>query len=321
MSKRATALFLALAAWSGLALGQAAPEPPRPPKPPRPPRQVSVPDAEHESHRGASTFDQKASFVAKGVIEIENFTGSVKVTGWERNEIAVAGRADAGELELEVTGERASIQVDTSNPHGTRVELDIKVPAGSSLEVNAFQADVEVSGVSGNVTVESVNGKLVVAGAQGELELNSVNGTVEVSGASKRVHVEAVNGDVTLKGVGGRIEASTVNGRLRFEGGALERASFETVSGPLLVVGELHPQARVELQTVSGTIELALPAATQARFEASSFSGEIKNELSADQPSRRSKFTGERELSFTLGNGGATVDLQSLSGQILLRKR
>lgn len=320
MSKRATALFLALVASSGLALGQATPEPPRPPKVPKPPRPAQ--GYESRTGHGATTFDQKASFVAKGVIEIENFTGSVKVAGWDRNEIAVTGRADGAEgLELTVTGERASIQVDTVNPHGTRAELDVKVPSGSSLEINAFQADVDVSGVSGNVNIESVNGTLTVAGAQGELELNSVNGAVEISGTSKRVQVEAVNGDVTLKGVGGRIEASTVNGQLKFEGGTLERASFETVSGMLVVVAALHPQARVELQSVSGPIELALPADTQARFEASSFSGDIKNELSADQPSRRSKFTGERELSFTLGSGGATVDLQSLSGQILLRKR
>ncbi len=317
MSNRITALTLALAACSGLALAQA-PAPPAPPRPPKPPKGYSY---EHRTQPGGTTFDQKASFVPKGVVEIENFTGSVTVSGWERNEIAVTGRSDGGELELEVSGERASIQVDAPNPHGTRSDLEVKVPAGSSLEVNAFQADVAVSGVSGRISIETVNGALLVTGAQGELELNSVNGVVEVSGSSRRVHVEAVNGNVTLKGTGGNIEASTVNGRLRYEGGTLERASFETVSGELVVQSELSPQARVELQSVSGPIELVLPAATQARFEVSTFSGAIQNELSADKPTRRSRFTNESELVFTLGNGGATVDVQSLSGRILLRKR
>lgn len=315
MTSRITALTLALAASSGLALAQAPPEPPRPP---RPPKGFSF---EHRTQGGSTTFDQKASFVARGVVEIENFTGAVKVTGWERNEIAVTGRSDGGQLELEVAGERASIQVDSPNPHGTRADLEVKVPAGSSLEVNAFQADVSVAGVSGRISIETVNGALLVTGAQGELELNSVNGTVEVSGASRRVHVEAVNGNVTIKGTGGSIEASTVNGQLRYEGGTLERASFETVSGALEVLTDLHPQARVELQSVSGPIELVLPATTQARFDVSSFSGDIRNDLSADVPERSSRFTRESELSFTLGNGGATVDVQSLSGRILLRKR
>ncbi len=317
MSNRITALTLALAACSGLALAQT-PAPPEPPRPPKPPKGYSY---EHRTHPGGTTFDQKASFVPKGVVEIENFTGSIRVAGWDRNEIAVSGRSDGGELELEVSGERASIQVDTPNPHGTRSDLDVKVPAGSSLEINGFQADVGVTGVSGRISIESVNGALTVVGAQGELELNSVNGAVEVSGSSRRVHVEAVNGNVTLKGLGGSIEASTVNGQLRYEGGPLDRASFETVSGELAVQAELGSQARVDLQSVSGPIELLLPAATQARFEVSTFSGAIQNELSPDKPTRRSRFTSESELVFTLGNGGATVDVQSLSGRILLRKR
>jgi hypothetical protein len=58
-----------------------------------------------------------------------------------------------------------------------------------------------------------------------------------------------------------------------------------------------------------------------ARFEVSTFSGDIKNELSADQAKRTSKYTTEQELSFEVGAAGATVEIQTLSGNVSLRKR
>jgi DUF4097 and DUF4098 domain-containing protein YvlB len=67
-------------------------------------------------------------------------------------------------------------------------------------------------------------------------------------------------------------------------------------------------------------VELALPANVSADFSISSFSGEIENELGP--PARKaSRWTSEKELSFTTGSGGAKVTVETLSGDIRLRKR
>jgi len=324
---------------TGAAMAQQPPEPPeaprapRAPKAPKPPKPPQAPeDAEHSkgerqrsSHAGSGpiALDERRSFVAKGgVVEIENAMGTIRVSGWERAEIAVTGQlgARAEGLEFQVSGDRATIGIEAMNPHGVSSDLDIKVPAGSDIEIDAFGAETSVTGVGGSVQVESVNGSISVSGNAKGLELQTVNGSIEVAAGAGQSKVEAVNGNVTLKGVGGDVEASTVNGRLSVDGGAFSRGHFETVAGQVAVHCELSKNARLEIESVSGPVELSLPASVSARFEVSTFSGEVKNELSADQAKRSSRYTTEQELSFETGSAGATVEIQTLSGDVTLRK-
>lgn len=315
-----------------------APKAPRAPKAPKAPKPAEPPEAEDDEsgqdedreHRGRRTsagpiaLDEKRSFVAKGgVVAIENAMGTIRVSGWERAEIAVTGQlgARAEGLELHVSGDRASIGIDATNPHGVSSDLEVKVPFGSDLEIDAFGAQTTVTGVHGSVQVESVNGSITVSGNARELDLQTVNGSIEVAAGAGQSKVEAVNGNVTLKGVGGDVEASTVNGTLSVEGGAFTRGRFETVAGQVVVRCELAKNARLEIESVSGAVDLSLPAGVSARFEVSTFSGDVKNELSADQAKRTSKYTTEQELSFETGSAGATVEIQTLSGDVSLHKR
>jgi hypothetical protein len=71
---------------------------------------------------------------------------------------------------------------------------------------------------------------------------------------------------------------------------------------------------------VSGAVELALAGATGADFTVSTFSGDIRNELGP--PARAtSRYTTEKELTFSTGGGGATVTIETLSGTVTLRRR
>lgn len=257
-----------------------------------------------------------------GVVSLDNAAGKLTIVGWDKAEVAVAGQLGPGArgLDVESRGKRTSIDFDlTHGPHA-EAELEIHVPAGSSLEVDGFSATTTVSGVQGSVRIQTVNGGITVAAAGGELELHAVNGPIDVSGSSSRVRAEAVNGAVTLKGVDGDLEASAVNGRLTVEGGRFKRAELETVSGDLRVQCELASDARLQLQSVSGKVALSLPANTSAKFSVTTFSGEIENEL-GPAAQKASRFTPQKELTFTSGSGSASVEIQTLSGAIAIRKR
>ena len=52
----------------------------------------------------------------------------------------------------------------------------------------------------------------------------------------------------------------------------------------------------------------------------SSFSGAITNEL-GPAAEKSSKWTPQKELSFTTGSGGARITIETLSGAIGIRKR
>ncbi len=275
------------------------------------------------SARAQTRVDQSRPAAADGLVEIENMSGSVKVVGWDKNEVTVRGtlgrRAEG--LDFSGSGSRTHIEVETQgNPHGVRSDLEISVPAGSRVKVEGFDASISVTGVTGSVSAETVNGSITQTGAAKEVELQSVNGSVEVAKAGGRIRAESVNGAVTVHEVSGEVEASTVNGELTVTGSTFERAHLESVSGSVRFEGDLGKRAILEAETVSGSVEIALPAGISADFEVSTFSGEIQNDLGPAAP-RKGRYSPEKELNFSTGSGGAKISVQTLSGGIHLRKR
>jgi hypothetical protein len=270
----------------------------------------------------AEQVDQRRPAASDGTVEIENPAGSVRVVGWSKAEVAVTGTLGR-RATLDLTGDprRTHVEVEVEgNPHGTRSDIEVHVPAGSRVSIESFAASIEVTDVTGAVTAETVNGAVTVTGAT-EVSAESVNGTVAISGPATRVHASAVNGAVTVRGGRGELDADTVNGELRVVGsGPFDRAHLESVSGAVRFEGDLSRHAVLEAQTVSGEVELALPASVAADFTISSFSGGVSNDF-GPAVYRMGRHSPEKDLSFSTGGGGAKVSVETLSGGITLRKR
>jgi len=273
--------------------------------------------------RADSLVEQRRAAAPDGLVEIENASGSIRVIGWDQPEVMVKGSLGPGASGLTLSGgaRRTHVEVETEgNPHGVRSDIEVRVPAGSRVQIDAFQAEITVSGVKGGVRAETVNGGITVSGATKDVDVQTVNGAVEVSGSGGRVHAESVNGRVTVRDASGEVDASTVNGVLAVIGGAFERARLETVSGELRFEGSLLKNATLDAETVSGGVDMALPAGISADFSITTFSGSVDNEL-GPPAQKSSKWTPEKELSFSTGTGGAKVNVQTLSGGIRLRKK
>lgn len=272
----------------------------------------------------AQDVDERHPAEPDGFVEIENHAGSVTVIGWDQAEVRVSGRLGKGaeRLDFETHGGRTEIEVEVhGNPHGVRSDIEVYVPAGSRVEIDSFAADIDVRGVSGRVQAETVNGSITVAGSAEVVEIESVNGSLEVSGPARRVQAESVNGKVIIDGASGDLEASTVNGELIVDGGSFERAHLDIVNGEVRFNGALSPHATLEIETVSGAVDLILPGDVAADFSIASFSGDIENDITDATPERTSRYTSEQELRFSTGEGGAKVSIQTLSGNIQIRKR
>ena len=267
--------------------------------------------------------EARRSASADALDEIENPAGSVRVIGWDRNEVMVTGDLGPGASGLDFTGKgsRIRVGVDTEhNPHGVISSLEVHVPARSRLQVESFAGSITVSDVSGTVSAETVNGSITISGQAREIAAESVNGSVQVAAASTHTKAESVNGSVTVRGASGDLDASTVNGRLEVNGGSFQRAHLETVSGSLSFEGGLSSGASLDAETVSGSVTIALPAAVAADFSISTFSGSVENAF-GPAATRVSEHTPEKELEFSTGEGGASVSIHTLSGSITLRKR
>ena len=242
-------------------------------------------------------IERTATLAPDGQIEISIVSGSLAITGWDRDEIHLEGTLGSRveELRLKVKGDRAVIDLELPDKvrGDVSVELVVQVPTGSSLEIETVSADVEIVGVTG------------------ELELASVSGGIRCRGPVAELEVATVSGDIELESTADEIEAASVSGDLDLTAERFVEVELETVSGDIELRGALSPEARIEIESFSGEVTLTVPADTSARWEASSFSGHI-----------RSDFSDASGKSFELetGDGDAEVSLISFSGDILIKK-
>jgi DUF4097 and DUF4098 domain-containing protein YvlB len=267
--------------------------------------------------------DERRPAAKDAQVSIENLSGSIKIVGWSKEEVAVSGTLGVGAEDLSFTGDPHRLQIEVEaerNPHGVNSDLEIHVPTGSRLEVESFNAPITATEISGSLRAESVNGSITVTGAPENVDAQAVSGSVTISGVTRRTHGESVNGSVTLKDVKGEVEGTTVNGTLTVSGSTFARCHMETVSGPARFDGALDARAVLDIESVSGAIELVLPATQAADFTVSTFSGSIDNAL-GPPAQKKSKYTPEKEVEFSTGSGGARVSLRTLSGSITIKKR
>ena len=84
----------------------------------------------------ADSIDQRLDAASDGVVSISNISGSVKVTGWSRNEVEVSGELGSGveELIFERDGNEIEIKVKVpgSSKRNISSELVVQVPEKSS---------------------------------------------------------------------------------------------------------------------------------------------------------------------------------------------
>jgi DUF4097 and DUF4098 domain-containing protein YvlB len=252
-----------------------------------------------------------------GRLEVSNFSGAVSVNSWSRDAVRVHVRCE-GNTEVDVTPESGGLQINSTERRGPpgRVEYDITAPTWMPIEVSGPMNDVEIDGTKSSVKVETVNGDVTLRGGSGDVELTSVQGEVEVTGASGHLKLSAINQGVTASHVSGQAEIETVNGDILLDDVQLDGLDASSVSGNLWFRGMMRDQGSYQLQSHAGDIQVVLPDQPNARITVSTYSGE----LSSDYEIGLHRLNTKENVAFTLGNGGARLDLESFSGRIQLLK-
>jgi hypothetical protein len=128
-----------------------------------------------------------------------------------------------------------------------------------------------------------------------------------------------VSGDVEARGLRSDVKASTVSGDVFVSTTGTARAN--TVSGSIDVEMGSLDWRDLSFHTVSGDITLRLPASLAADVEFESLSGDLDTDFDlALQGRSQRRWVGER-LRGTIGDGGGrSLSLQTVSGDVRLRK-
>jgi hypothetical protein len=129
------------------------------------------------------------------------------------------------------------------------------------------------------------------------LVTSSVNGGIRIEGATSAVEAETVNGSITAGSTGGPVEAKTDNGSIDVRMGTALRhdASFTTVNGSIEVSIPEGLDADLEMTTTNRSVRTDFPVTVQGRMS-------------------------RRRLEATLGKGGPELRLETVNGDVRLRK-
>lgn len=287
--------------------------------------------------QGAAFAAEPIKAVAKpidprGTVEVSNIRGRIKVSAWARSMVAVTGTLGADtRLIFEGTGNRMLVRAERiskgntgwlnwggSGPNEDTL-LQVHVPLGASLELEAVSADIDVLGIksSDRLQVETVSGDVNLQASTDKLDISSVSGDVLFAGRAERAEAESVSGDLRLRGIDGELSVDTVSGEANVADSRLRQIDSGSVSGDLDFDVELIGNANVDIETMSGEITLSLPASLSATIDAETFSGSLHADFAVqiiDEAGPGSSMHGK------LGAGDARIELESFSGDIRVRK-
>jgi hypothetical protein len=236
-----------------------------------------------------------------GVVEVSNVAGSVRVVGWNRDEVQVTGTLGEGVERLDLADEGGRVVVRVVLPRRSHEDgdsdIEVHVPAGKDVDVHCVSADASVTGVSGRTSVQTVSGE------------------VEVDGAPREAQVQSVSGDVSIQGVRGRVDVQTVSGDVRMNGRGIE-AQVRTVSGDVRVDGQLDPAGTSQINTHSGDVTVTVERGGGASVEFGSFSGEVSSGIPGGMRLQGSS----RNQHLEVGRGGPRILVHTFSGDLRLNE-
>jgi hypothetical protein len=225
------------------------------------------------------------------------------------------------------------------------------VPSGKAIEIKGVNGGIEASGTTGDRVVvravkrgqksdplqvkvdvvEHADGVTICAvypsegqpnecqpGEGGRMKVNrndvSVDFEVQVP-AGVRFVGRTVNGGISARGIEAEAEAHTVNGGIDVEAAVL--TSAETVNGGISArIGRTGRTDDLRLKTVNGGIEVTLPADAGADVEASTVNGDIETDFPLTVEGKLNR----RRIRGSIGGGGPRLELETVNGDIELKK-
>jgi hypothetical protein len=259
-----------------------------------------------------------------GSVRISNLVGSVHVTGWGRDSVSLHGSLPKGDKLFMGGGQRGiKLFVEPMNDRNPQPSsLEVMVPARAKVWVKTATAEIEVSGVTGELDLYVVGGRIRVSGKPAELNAEAIDGDIEVNGKPGWLRAKSASGSVTLNGSSSDVSISTVSGGIIVNSGPgagkFERAKIETVTGAIRFNADIEKGAAIDFNTHSGSMDIAIPRGTGADFDIASIAGTISNELNYARPVK-GRYGRGSEMVMTNASGGARVTIRSFKGPVNLR--
>jgi DUF4097 and DUF4098 domain-containing protein YvlB len=250
-------------------------------------------------------------------LSLQNVVGDVIVKTWDRAQVRIqASHSSRSRIGVDLSEQVLRLQPRSSSQTGgwgSMVDYQLTVPASMPIDIEGMGADVRIEGTRAPVKVNTVEGGITVTGGT-DLVLVTVNGTISAAGARGRVELRSVSEDVAASDVIGELTVETVSGDIHLTRVDGRRVEAQTVSGNVTFEGALRSDGTYSLSTHSGDVTVAVPEGASALISTAIVNGDVSASFNLPASERASR----RRQSFRLGGGGATIELETFSGDIHL---
>ncbi|HEV2488571.1 MAG TPA: DUF4097 family beta strand repeat-containing protein [Candidatus Acidoferrales bacterium] len=199
-------------------------------------------------------------------------------------------RGDAVNVVVTPTSNGYQIQPQESGDQASRVRVDLEVqlPAQSSITAQAAK---------GNITVIQMNGPLTVNSKSGDLDIHDVSGDVSADMSHGDARLTNVKGNVRLNGSGGELDLTQISGDVTINGEFFGPIRARNVAKTTRYTSS---RTNLMLEHLSGQLELD--------------SGDL---TVTDLPGSLQLTTSNKDI--TLENVGGHMDVTSRRGDISVR--
>lgn len=259
-------------------------------------------------------------------VSLENVRGKITVKGWSKKEVSVVGTLDENADRFDFDSSDSNVKIVVDSPMGGRgfdnsqsqgSHLTIHLPVDASIEAEGFATDFTISGILGEVDLETVSGELRVTGNRSRVDLETVSGDVVISDHEGIVFAESVSGDIDFSGLATRLELESVQGDINVNNqGKLDEGEFNSVSGDIETKTHTGKKPHLEYNAVNGDIDISFLNALNAEIDIDTMSGDIHNNLTEDIANKQ-RWAGS-SLVYTVGDGDGDIRISTVSGNITI---
>lgn len=262
--------------------------------------------AVQEKEEISKTFKIADASRAAEVI-VDNVWGSVRVEGTSgRDVVLTAQKTILAESKEKLQKAKEEVKLDIAEK-GNTVDIYVDGPFRCRDHEHGWSRTHEDPGY-----IVKYDFSLKVP-FQTKLDVSTVNeGDVEVKSVEGDFEVENVNGEVRISEINGSGKAHTVNGEVR-------------------VVFKRAPAGNCSFGSVNGDLTISFPAGLSADFRIKTFNGEVYSDFPVTYlpaaPALREEtkgkyvFRSDRFFGVRTGAGGPEIKMDTLNGDILIKKR
>jgi hypothetical protein len=297
----------------------------------------------------SGTFDKTMTVTGPVQLEVNNGSGRVEVRSGQSGEVRVHAEFTVwlsifddkndhlndirNHPPVDQQGNLVRIESRGDLFNHVRVDYTIYVPAETEVRANLGSGSMEVNDIQGPINLHTGSGRIGAHRIHGDADTRTGSGSIELIDIGSRASADTGSGGIELSHIGGDVRATTGSGSIRMDrtpariethtgsgtiniSGAGDDLRARTGSGSIHVDGNPQPSSYWEIHASSGSITLTVPEDAGFRLHARSGSGSIESDL----PVTTEELTGRHEMRGRIGNGSASVDLQTGSGGIHIRR-